>query len=110
MKDRRNIKWLLNILMFLFVLISCKPINEITGVAYNSKDGVTIRTNKRVYVDENLFKWNDSLNNKLVVVKCKIIDSAIVTEKDLGYDAKVYKQGRIGKTVRIKILNIKLLE
>ena len=49
--------------MFLFVLISCKPINEITGVAYNSKDGVTIRTNKRVYVDENLFKWNDSLNH-----------------------------------------------
>ena len=31
-------------------------------------------------------------------------------KKDLGYDAKVYKQGRIGKTVRIKILNIKLLE
>ncbi len=94
-----------------FSLFACKTNQEIIGFATNAKDGASIRTEDAVFIIDDLNTWADSINNKNVQAKVKILNTSNVTKSDL-YDenTKSHKQGRIGKTIEVKLLTIKIIK
>lgn len=95
---------------FVLLFFSCKSI-EVTGLATNAKDGASIQTSDAVYIVENLDFWNDSINNKNVKVVAKVVREVTITKPDsYGEKTYKYKQERFGKTITIKLKDIKVLD
>jgi hypothetical protein len=88
---------------------------EIIGKAQNSKDGAIIRSRDVVYRINNRDGWKTNLLGKNVKVSAKIVTNEYITETDLGYDTKEFKQGRLGRTItvslkgKIEIINNELI-
>jgi hypothetical protein len=94
-----------------FSLFACKTNQEIIGFATNAKDGASIRTEDAVFIIDDLRTWADSINNKNVQAKVKILNTSNVTKSYLyNENTKIYKQGRIGKTIEVKLLTIKIIK
>ena len=97
-------------IFLVFFFFSCKTI-EVSGLATNAKDGASIQTRDAVYVVEILDFWNDSINDKNIKVLAKVIRE-VNNSKPASYGEKSYKykQERFGKTIIIKLKDIKILK
>lgn len=97
--------------ILLIIFVSCKCDILITGLATNSKDGALIRNQDGVYIIEGKEVWEDSLNNRNVQAKIKVISETKVSKSDLNGEKKtLFKQGRIGTTFISKLKKIKVLK
>jgi len=76
---------------------------EIIGKAHNSKDGAIIISGETVYLIDEKNEWKESHIGHTIKVQGQIISVANLTKYDLGYDTELIKQGRLGKTVKIKL-------
>lgn len=76
---------------------------EITGTAFNTKDGANIRVDGIIYVIMNKEEWKNKWNGKRIKAKIEIIKTQITTPKSLGYDTELYKQGRLGRVFLVKV-------
>lgn len=95
-------------ILFTLSLVSCKSI-ELNGFATNAKDGACIISDDQVYIVKNLDVWNDSINNKKVrtIVKINKIYTTTIYDLDKNGDMS---QGRIGKTIVVKLKTINVIE
>lgn len=96
---------------FIFTLIllfnfSCKSI-EINGIAINSKDGAVILSDEQIYYVENYNVWSDTVHNKKIKAIVKVKKEQNITKYDLMENDDM-NQGRIGKTITVKIIDFKI--
>ncbi len=94
-----------------FSLIACKSNHEIVGIATNAKDGASIRTEDEVYIIEDNYSWNDSLNNKKIKAIVQIKRISTINKNNL-YDSinDIHKQGRVETTIFVKLKSIEIIK
>ena len=93
---------------FFLLLISCNSIKENIGIALNAKDGAIIRTTNSTYIIQDKLAWNDSILNKKIYFKYKIIESGYVSKENLTNEHGLHKQGREGNNIIIKLIDTKI--
>ncbi|MES2863039.1 MAG: hypothetical protein V4666_02890 [Bacteroidota bacterium] len=91
-----------------FLIVSCKSI-ELNGLATNAKDGACIISDNQVYIVKNIDVWQDSINNKKVEAIIKVKRVYNTTIYDLNNNGEM-SQGRLGKTIVVKLKDIKIVQ